>query len=46
MSTSTPLPLSILDLVPVPLGMDAAGAVQEALRLAQEAEALGFARYC
>ncbi|GHF56843.1 luciferase family oxidoreductase group 1 [Deinococcus metalli] len=45
MSPSSPLPLSVLDLVPVPLGMDAAGGVREALRLAQEAEALGYARY-
>ncbi|WP_295815777.1 LLM class flavin-dependent oxidoreductase [uncultured Deinococcus sp.] len=45
MTDSSSLPLSVLDLVPVPLGMDAAGGVREALRLAQEAEALGYHRY-
>ena len=36
MTAPTPLPLSILDLVPVPLGSDAATGVRDALRLAQE----------
>ncbi|PNY82249.1 LLM class flavin-dependent oxidoreductase [Deinococcus koreensis] len=45
MSTPSPLPLSVLDLVPVPRGSNAAAGVQGALRLAQEAEALGYERY-
>ena len=45
MSPSSPLPLSVLDLVPVPLGSDAAQGVKDALTLARTAEALGYERY-
>ncbi|MFC4637157.1 LLM class flavin-dependent oxidoreductase [Deinococcus hohokamensis] len=40
-----PLPLSVLDLIPMPSGQDAPGAVRETLRLAQHAEDLGYRRY-
>lgn len=43
--TSSPLPLSVLDLVPIPSGSDATAALRESLRLAQHAEDLGYARY-
>ncbi|CAM3275748.1 LLM class flavin-dependent oxidoreductase [Deinococcus saxicola] len=39
------LPLSVLDLVPIPSGSDATEALREALRLAQHAEDLGYERY-
>lgn len=39
------LPLSVLDLIPVPSGSDATSALRESLRLAQHAEALGYGRY-
>ncbi|GAA5531912.1 LLM class flavin-dependent oxidoreductase [Deinococcus aluminii] len=42
---SSPLPLSVLDLVPVPSGSDAPAALRETLALAREAERLGFTRY-
>ncbi|THF88878.1 LLM class flavin-dependent oxidoreductase [Deinococcus sp. KSM4-11] len=45
MTLPSPLPLSVLDLVPVPLGSDAATGVRDALHLAQDAEAMGYARY-
>ncbi len=43
--TPFPLPLSVLDLVPLPSGSDAPAALRESLRLAQHAEDLGYARY-
>ncbi|MVN86099.1 MsnO8 family LLM class oxidoreductase [Deinococcus sp. HMF7620] len=43
--TSSPLPLSVLDLVPVPSGTSAAQALEDALTLVQEAERLGYLRY-
>jgi luciferase family oxidoreductase group 1 len=39
------IPLSILDLAPVPEGSDAGQALRNALDLAQHAEALGYSRY-
>ncbi|OLV19901.1 LLM class flavin-dependent oxidoreductase [Deinococcus marmoris] len=42
---SSPLPLSVLDLVPIPSGSDATTALRESLRLAQHAEDLGYERY-
>ncbi|MDV6375526.1 LLM class flavin-dependent oxidoreductase [Deinococcus arenicola] len=39
------LPLSVLDLVPIPSGSDATEALRESLRLAQYAEDLGYERY-
>ncbi|MFC5847416.1 LLM class flavin-dependent oxidoreductase [Deinococcus petrolearius] len=45
MIPSPPLPLSVLDLVPVPLGSDAAQGVADALKLARTAEDLGYERY-
>ncbi|CAM4113058.1 LLM class flavin-dependent oxidoreductase [Deinococcus marmoris] len=39
------LPLSVLDLVPIPSGSDATTALRESLRLAQYAEDLGYERY-
>ncbi len=39
------IPLSILDLAPVPEGSDAGQALRNALDLARHAEALGYARY-
>ncbi|WP_288433785.1 LLM class flavin-dependent oxidoreductase [uncultured Deinococcus sp.] len=45
MTTSPALPLSVLDLVPVPLGSDAAQGVRDALHLVQTAESLGYGRY-
>ena len=39
------VPLSVLDLAPVPEGGDAGQALRNALDLAQHAEALGYARY-
>lgn len=42
---SSPLPLSVLDLVPIPSGSDATAALRESLRLAQHAEDLGYERY-
>ncbi|WP_034384675.1 LLM class flavin-dependent oxidoreductase [Deinococcus sp. YIM 77859] len=42
---SSPLPLSVLDLVPVSSGMDAPAALRETLALAREAEHLGFTRF-
>ena len=44
-ATSTRAPLSVLDLVPVVSGSDAATAVRHAIDLAQRAEDLGFSRY-
>ncbi|EYB68566.1 luciferase-like protein [Deinococcus phoenicis] len=44
-SSSSSLPLSVLDLVPVPSGSDAPAALRETLTLAQEAERLGYTRY-
>lgn len=41
----THLPLSVLDLVPVPSGSDAPTALRETIRLAQEAEHLGYTRF-
>ncbi len=43
--TSSSLPLSVLDLVPIPSGSDATAALRESLRLAQHAEDLGYRRY-
>ncbi|WP_188901159.1 LLM class flavin-dependent oxidoreductase [Deinococcus aerophilus] len=40
-----PLPLSVLDLVPIASGSDVPAALRESLRLAQHAEDLGYARY-
>jgi len=45
MSVSSPLPLSVLDLVPVPLGSSAAESVEAALAYAKAAEDAGFTRY-
>lgn len=39
------IPLSVLDLAPVPQGADAATALRNTLDLARRAEALGFRRY-
>jgi luciferase family oxidoreductase group 1 len=39
------IPLSVLDLAPVPEGSNAGQALRNALDLAQHAEALGYARY-
>ncbi len=39
------VPLSVLDLVPVPSGATAAQAVQNSIDLARRAEALGYGRY-
>jgi luciferase family oxidoreductase group 1 len=39
------IPLSVLDLAPVPEGSDAGQALRNALDLARHAEALGYARY-
>lgn len=41
----TRVPLSVLDLVPVTSGSDAAAAVRNAVHLARRAEDLGYARY-
>src|SRR5688500_945698 len=40
-----PLPLSILDLAPIPQGSDAAEALRRSLDLAQHAEQWGYHRY-
>ncbi|MCD0158943.1 LLM class flavin-dependent oxidoreductase, partial [Deinococcus sp. 6GRE01] len=45
MSVSSPLPLSVLDLVPVSLGSSAAESVEAALAYAKAAEDAGFTRY-
>lgn len=42
---SLSIPLSVLDLLPIPSGTDAAQALEDALQLAQTAEALGYSRY-
>ncbi|GAA5514846.1 hypothetical protein Dcar01_03608 [Deinococcus carri] len=42
---ASPLPLSVLDLVPVPTGQGAPAALRDTLTLAQEAERLGYHRY-
>ncbi|WP_135227848.1 LLM class flavin-dependent oxidoreductase [Deinococcus fonticola] len=39
------LPLSVLDLLPIPSGSDAPGALQDALSLVRHAEHLGYSRY-
>lgn len=39
------IPLSVLDLVPLQSGVDAAGAVAESVALAQAAESLSYVRY-
>ncbi|MDQ2092752.1 LLM class flavin-dependent oxidoreductase [Rhodalgimonas zhirmunskyi] len=39
------IPHSILDLVPIPEGGDAAGSIRNSTALAQRAEALGYSRY-
>ena len=39
------IPLSVLDLLPIPSGSDAPAALQDALGLVQYAEALGYGRY-
>jgi len=39
------IPLSVLDLAPIPEGSDAGQALRNALDLARHAEALGYARY-
>lgn len=41
-----PLPLSALDLLPLPSGTDAPQAVRDALELVTELEELGYLRYC
>ncbi|SEM87106.1 LLM class flavin-dependent oxidoreductase, partial [Streptacidiphilus jiangxiensis] len=38
-------PLTVLDLVPIPSGSDAAQALRNSIDLAQHAEDLGYARY-
>jgi alkanesulfonate monooxygenase SsuD/methylene tetrahydromethanopterin reductase-like flavin-dependent oxidoreductase (luciferase family) len=43
--TGTRVPLSVLDLVPVPSGASAAHAVHNSIDLARRAEALGYDRY-
>ncbi|SHN37003.1 LLM class flavin-dependent oxidoreductase [Cryptosporangium aurantiacum] len=40
-----PIPLSVLDLVPISAGDDSRGALQKTLDLAQHAEAAGYRRY-
>lgn len=45
MPTPSPLPVSILDLAPVPEGTDPATAIRDSIALAQQAEALGYHRY-
>ncbi len=40
-----PVPLSVLDLVPLQSGVDSAGAIAESVALAQAAESLGYLRY-
>ena len=40
-----PLPLSVLDLVPISSGSTASAALRNTLDLAQRAEAAGYARY-
>ncbi|MFD1730668.1 MsnO8 family LLM class oxidoreductase [Deinococcus malanensis] len=42
---SVSVPLSVLDLIPMPSGHDAARAVHDSLQLAQHAETLGYQRY-
>ncbi|MBW8819952.1 MAG: LLM class flavin-dependent oxidoreductase, partial [Streptomyces sp.] len=39
------IPLGVLDLVPIPSGSTAAGALRNSIDLAQQAERLGYARY-
>lgn len=39
------IPLSVLDLLPIPSGSDAPSALQDALKLVQEVEQLGYKRY-
>jgi alkanesulfonate monooxygenase SsuD/methylene tetrahydromethanopterin reductase-like flavin-dependent oxidoreductase (luciferase family) len=39
------IPLAVLDLVPVPAGSTAAGALRNSIDLARQAERLGYARY-
>lgn len=39
------VPLSVLDLLPIPSGSDAPSALQDALRLVQHVEKLGYSRY-
>ncbi|MBB5233459.1 LLM class flavin-dependent oxidoreductase [Deinococcus budaensis] len=44
-ASPSPLPLSVLDLVPVPRGSDAPAALRETVALAQETERLGYTRF-
>ena len=45
MSDSRPVPLSVLDLAPVPSGSTSAAALRNSLDLARRVEALGYYRY-
>jgi luciferase family oxidoreductase group 1 len=45
MSNAHPLPFSVLDLAPVPQGIDVGRALRNTVDLAQHAERLGFHRY-
>ncbi|ADP11211.1 hypothetical protein EJP617_15300 [Erwinia sp. Ejp617] len=45
MSEKQPVPLSLLDLAPIPLGATASDAFRTSLALAQQAEKLGYHRY-
>src|SRR5215203_4873953 len=45
MSLSSPVPLSVLDLVPVREGSTSSDAIRESVELAQVADRLGYTRY-